>query len=112
LANILNGGAGNDRITGGAGNDTMDGGLGNDTFFFGAGFGVDRITGFDANATGGQDLLNVQAMGITAAEFASRVSIAVVGADTQLTIDGNIITVAGVNGVGANAITQADFILL
>jgi Ca2+-binding RTX toxin-like protein len=112
VANILNGGAGNDRITGGAGNDTMDGGLGNDTFFFGAGFGVDRITGFDANATGGQDLLNVQAMGITAAEFASRVSIAVVGADTQLTIDGNIITVAGVNGVGANAITQADFILL
>ena len=58
---VLNGGDGNDTLSGGngvdvlnggAGNDTMDGGNGNDVFIFAAGFGNDRILGFDAKGTG------------------------------------------------------------
>jgi hypothetical protein len=50
-------------------------------------------------------------MGITAANFAAHVTIADLGADTQVTIDGNIILLVGVNGTGSNVITQQDFIL-
>ena len=108
----LNGGAGNDRIIGGAGNDAMNGGTGNDVFAFIADFGNDTITGFDANPTGGQDLLDVRPFGISAADFASRVSIVDLGADTQVTIaDGGIITLFGVNGTGANVVTVSDFLL-
>ena len=80
---VLNGGDGNDTLSGGngadvlnggAGNDTMDGGNGNDVFIFAAGFGNDRILGFDANPSGGQDLLDISAFGITSgANFAARV---------------------------------------
>jgi Ca2+-binding RTX toxin-like protein len=109
----INGGLGNDTITGGAGNDAMTTGGGQNTFVFAPGFGADTITGFDANPSGtGQDFLNVHALGITAATFASRVAIAVVGSNTVVTIDGSdSITLNGVTGIGANVITQADFIL-
>ncbi len=109
---ILNGGAGNDFIYGGGGNDTMNGGNGNDTFVFEAGFGVDVIAGFDANPTGGQDLLDVSALGITATNFAANVTITDLGADTLVAIAGvGTITLTGVNGTGANVITISDFIL-
>jgi Ca2+-binding RTX toxin-like protein len=109
----LNGGLGNDTMTGGAGNDIMSTGAGQNTFVFAAGFGADTINGFDANPSGtGQDSLNIHALGITAATFASRVAIAVAGGNTVVTIDGNdSITLNGVTGIGANVITQADFIL-
>jgi Ca2+-binding RTX toxin-like protein len=113
----LNGGDGIDVINGGANNDTLTGGLANDTFVFQTGFGVDRITDFDADALGGQDRMDLSGLGITAANFAASVSIAVgnidsLGAlDTLVTIGTNSIGVLGVNGIGANAITQADFIL-
>ncbi|WP_460894949.1 calcium-binding protein, partial [Ramlibacter monticola] len=125
-ANVITGGAGNDTLSGGAGNDTikggdgndfLDGGVGNDMFVFQAGFGTDRITGFDANVTGGQDLMDLSALGVTAATFGGSVSISVqdidgVGAlDTLISVGGGAIEVLGVNGVGANAITQTDFIL-
>lgn len=71
LANSIRGGADNDSLRGGAGNDTLTGGLGNDTFVFGAGFGNDRITDFDPNPVGGQYLLNITALGVTAANFAA-----------------------------------------
>jgi Ca2+-binding RTX toxin-like protein len=107
----LNGGAGDDILNGGAGNDLMNGGAGNDTFVFAAGFGNDVISGFDANpGGGGQDLLDVSGMGITAATFAAHVAIADLGADMLVTIDGtNTILLQGVNGVGANTITIDDF---
>ncbi|NMY16249.1 heme peroxidase [Pseudomonas sp. WS 5019] len=107
---ILNGGVGNDRVTGGAGNDTMTGGTGNDIFVFGPNFGNDRITDFDANPAGGQDLLNIAALGITAATFAARVSIADAGADTLVTVngaDGGTITLVGVTN--HTTVTVADF---
>ncbi|BDG74000.1 peroxidase family protein [Roseomonas fluvialis] len=116
----LNGGAGNDsitgdggvdRLTGGAGNDAMNGGAGNDIFIFGAGFGADTITGFDANPAGGQDLLDISGLGITAASFEASVTIAVDGAGMRVTIGLDSIFLAGVSGSVPNAITQADFIL-
>ncbi len=75
-ADRLNGGGGSDMLIGGAGNDVMIGGAGDDTFIFARGFGNDVITDFDANPVGGRDWLDVSALGITAASFGSRVSIA------------------------------------
>jgi Ca2+-binding RTX toxin-like protein len=120
-ANIITGGGGNDTLSGGGGadtlvgnggNDTMNGGTGNDNFLFAPGGGNDTISGFDANPTGGQDLLDISAFGITAADFGARVTIVDLGADTQVTIDGtDTIALLGVNGSGANVITQQDFLL-
>jgi Ca2+-binding RTX toxin-like protein len=108
---VIDGGIGNDTVTGGAGNDTMVASLGNDVFLFAAGFGVDRINGFDANpALGGQDRLDISAMNITAATFAGSVSIADVGADTLLSFaGGDSIRLVGVTD--ATTVTAADFIL-
>jgi Ca2+-binding RTX toxin-like protein len=50
----VNGGAGADTITGGNGSDTLTGGTGIDIFVFGvAATGVDTITDFTRNSTGG-----------------------------------------------------------
>ena len=78
-ADNLNGGAGDDVIVGGGGNDIMTGGAGSDTFVFGPGFGNDILSDFDANPTGGQDLLDITAFNnITdATTFAAHVTIAV-----------------------------------
>ena len=111
-ANVLTGGTGADTITGGAGHDLSNGGLGNDVFVFGPGSGNDTIAGFDANLATGQDLLDISAFGITAANFGARVSVTDLGADTRVTIDGSdTIALLGVDGNGQNVITQGDFIL-
>ena len=107
-ADTLNGGDGDDIMNGGAGNDIMDGGAGNDRFVFSAGFGSDRITGFDENPTGGQDLIDVSGLGITAANFAAQVSIVNQGGNVVVTIGGQTITLVG--ETAAN-ITLADFIV-
>jgi Ca2+-binding RTX toxin-like protein len=110
--NVLNGGGGNDTLTGGLGDDTLTGGAGTDSFGFAAVFGDDTITDFDANPTGGQDLLDVTLLGITAGNFGTRVVITDLGANTLVTIDGtDTITLLGVSGTPPNVITQADFIL-
>ncbi|MDI6763620.1 MAG: calcium-binding protein, partial [Thermodesulfobacteriota bacterium] len=58
-ANILTGGLGNDTLRGNAGADTLDGGTGNDTleggagndlYFFGRGYGQDKISENDTTA--------------------------------------------------------------
>jgi Ca2+-binding RTX toxin-like protein len=108
----INAGAGADMITGGAGGDTMTGGADGDTFVFAAGSGGDSIGDFDANATGGQDLLDISAYGITSGNFASRVVITDQGVNTLVTIDGvSTILLSGVTGDGNNVVTQADFLL-
>jgi Ca2+-binding RTX toxin-like protein len=119
---VLNGGGGNDTLSGGngadvlnggAGNDKMNGGNGNDVFTFAAGFGNDRILGFDANPSGGQDFLNISAFGITSgADFAARVTIEPVGADTLVTIDHNTAQTILLVGISDATVTQADFLLL
>jgi hypothetical protein len=106
----INAGGGADTIIGGIGNDTMNGGLGNDVFVFRAGFGNDRILSFDANPAGGQDRLDLSALGITAGDFAARVVIADVGADTLVTVDGtDTIRLLGIGN--ATTVTIDDFLL-
>ncbi|WPN49562.1 peroxidase family protein [Pseudomonas sp. P8_241] len=108
---FIDGGNGNDRVTGGAGNDTMVASGGNDIFLFSAGFGVDQITGFDANpGQGGQDRLDISGFNITAATFVGNVTIADVGADTLISFAGaDSIRLVGVGD--ATTITTTDFIL-
>jgi Ca2+-binding RTX toxin-like protein len=120
---ILNGDAGDGTLAGGDNTDTLNGGAGNDIlhtsgggndiFVFGAGFGDDTIQpGFDATGgVGAQDLLDISALGITAATFAAQVHITDVGNDTFVEIGTESVLLLGVNGVGTNAITQSDFIL-
>ncbi|WP_130904697.1 peroxidase family protein [Pseudomonas sp. Sample_22] len=108
---FIDGGVGNDRVTGGAGDDVMVASVGNDVFLFAAGFGADQIIGFDANAAGGQDLLDISAFGVTAATFASTVIITDVGADTLLSSAGGAETIRLVGVADATTITASDFIL-
>ncbi|MBW8468305.1 MAG: hypothetical protein K0M67_08600, partial [Thiobacillus sp.] len=107
-ANLLLGLGGNDTLVGGAGNDSMNGGQGNDVFIFGSGFGQDLINGFDADPAGGQDLLDISLLAITAGNFGASVSISAVGGNTLIGIGAGSITLVGVN---AATVTQQDFIL-
>jgi hypothetical protein len=79
---------------------------------YAGGAGTDTITDFDADATSGQDFIDLTAFGINAGDFGARVSITDLGADTRIIIDGSVtIFLTGVNGSGDNVITQTDFIL-
>jgi Ca2+-binding RTX toxin-like protein len=110
---ILKGGEGDDILEGGAGNDLLKGGEGDDTFVFKPDFGNDRITGFDANPSGGQDSIDLSGFGITAADFADRVEITDVGADTLVTIDGDANQTIRLAGIGnSSKITVDDFLIL
>jgi Ca2+-binding RTX toxin-like protein len=111
-ANSLTGGSGVDVLNGRGGDDILTGGGGNDRFVFAPGFGQDRIEDFDANPAGGQDIIDLTAFDITADEFAGRVAIADVGADTLVTIDADPQQTILLAGIGnAAAITQQDFVL-
>ncbi len=74
----------NNRVIGGAGNDTLVASSGNDIFVFAAGFGADQIIGFDADAAGGQDRLDISSFGVNAVTFVGNVIITDVGADTMI----------------------------
>ncbi|PMV86516.1 MULTISPECIES: peroxidase family protein [unclassified Pseudomonas] len=107
---FIDGGIGNDTVTGGAGNDMMVASSGNDIFMFAAGFGADQIIGFDADAVGGQDRLDISSFGVTAATFAGIVIITDIGADTLISSAGpESIRLVGV--ADATTVTAADFIL-
>jgi Ca2+-binding RTX toxin-like protein len=78
---VLFGGDGNDTISGGAGDDLVFDESGNNTFVVSSPLdGHDIISGFDGDALGGQDTLNLDALfdglGVAAADRAGRVSIA------------------------------------
>jgi hypothetical protein len=66
-------------------------------------------TAFDANPSGGQDLLDISGLGITAATLAASVVIADAGTNVLITIGGDTITL--VNVPALNAVTPADFLL-
>jgi Ca2+-binding RTX toxin-like protein len=107
LGNTLTGGTGVDRLNGAGGNDTLTGAGGNDFFIFGANFGQDIITDFDSNPTGGQDLINLQARGITAANFNSNITMTTSGTSTVLNFaNGDKITLLN---TAVNAIQLTDF---
>ncbi len=104
----LIGGTGNDVVVGGAGNDWLISDAGNDVFAFGAGFGSDQVLLFDSNPAGGQDRLDVSALGVTSATFGASVGVAQVGFNTVVTVaGGGTITLLNVS---AARVTQADFI--
>ena len=120
LDNVLTGGAGNDtlrgmdgndRIDGGAGNDILQGNAGNDVFVFSVyAFGADTISGFDANPDGGQDLIDLSLLGITAANFASKVVLTDLGSDVRIQIVGGGSIVLQ-NVADLASLTMADFVL-
>ncbi|MDP9812280.1 Ca2+-binding RTX toxin-like protein [Rhizobium tibeticum] len=117
----LNGGDDNDTIIGGAGNDIIDVGGGVNTIVYNAaGFGNDVINSFDA--TGGtpatQDRIDLSGFGITAANFATRVTIEdVIDAgtdDTRVTVrdaGGATIGTIFIEEVDGLDITVTDFTL-
>jgi Ca2+-binding RTX toxin-like protein len=140
LNNVLTGNGGNNFLNGGAGADTMAGGLGNDTVFGGSGDdqidvsigndtvrctsaldGSDVINGFDGNPTGGQDVLNLDALfdslGIAAATRADHLSIDThaTSVDVRFDADGNDangfeLTIATLNT--ADAITVGSDVIV
>jgi len=92
----IDGGAGNDTVTGGQGDDHIDAGVGNDTIRYTSTLdGHDVVANFDGNPTGGQDVLNLDAlfdsMGIAAANRAAHVAIVtnVGSVDVQVDTDNN-----------------------
>ncbi|HZF35063.1 MAG TPA: CAP domain-containing protein [Candidatus Angelobacter sp.] len=102
-ANILDGGAGNDTLIGAAGNDTLIGGNGNDQIDVSSGNdtvrytstldGTDVVNGFDGNASGGQDTLNLDALfdslGIAAANRAAHLSVDTHATSVDVLFDAN-----------------------
>jgi hypothetical protein len=85
----------------------MTSGAGTDIFkFLAADFGADTITDFDSNPVGGQDLLDISGLGITAATFAASVKIAASGSTTLISIDADSIRLSG---VAPATIDAADF---
>ena len=109
-ADTLRGLDGNDRLQGGAGNDILDGGLGNDILVFGAGFGSDSVLGFDSDPLGGQDLLDLSALGVTSATFAARVHVTDTGTSLTVVVDGGGTFVLQ-NVASTAQLTTTDFIL-
>jgi Ca2+-binding RTX toxin-like protein len=107
----LEGGVGQDTLTGGAGSDTITGGMGSDTIVLQPGFGNDRVNDFDPNPTGGQDLIDITAFGIlNSSDFAARIAITDIGADTLVTIDGDVAQTLRLLGIGnATTVTIDDF---
>ncbi|MBP7000253.1 choice-of-anchor Q domain-containing protein [Amaricoccus sp.] len=106
----LRGGAGEDWIAGGGGDDLLSGGAGADIFVFGGALGADEIVDFDANPAGGQDLIDLRGLGITAASFALEVAIRDLGPSVGITIlhEGTI-TLTGVGD--SSTVDRTDFLL-
>jgi trimeric autotransporter adhesin len=105
----LDGGGGNDLLTGGTGNDHINLITGNDTVRYTSTVdGHDVIDNFDGNATGGQDVLNLDALfdslSIATADRAGRVGLTPGSGTVDVSVDvsalhdaGNVITVATLN---------------
>jgi Ca2+-binding RTX toxin-like protein len=106
----LVGGFGNDTLASGAGNDTMTGGSGNDIFKFLTGFGKDTIRDFTAHAgaASNKDLMDISALGITAATFNANVKIGG-GGNALVTIGGGNLNTITLLNVNQNQISLADF---
>ena len=121
-SDTLVGGAGNDTVFGGSGDDQIDVSVGNDTVRYTSALdGSDVINGFDGNATGGQDVLNLDSLfdslGIAAASRAGRLSVDThaTSVDVRFDADGNAangfeLTIATLNS--ADAITVGSDVIV
>ncbi|MDH5288668.1 MAG: heme peroxidase, partial [Acidimicrobiia bacterium] len=109
----LNGGGGADNLAGGTGADILNGGAGNDVLRFGANSGTDTINGFDADpAGGGQDLIDLSALGVRAADFATSVTLTRNNNNTIVRVGTTTITVVGVRpGNNPGQLDITDFVL-
>ncbi len=88
----INGGAGTDILIGGTGNDSITGGTGIDTVLYQSVLdGHDVVVGFDGNAAGGQDTLNLDvlfdSLFVADADRAGRVSVLDKGASVDVFVD-------------------------
>jgi Ca2+-binding RTX toxin-like protein len=124
----LSGGDGFDYILGSNQNDTFIGGFGNDSLDLRGGgaagndlvrynqvgnFGADTVFGFDSDATGGQDLIDISGMGYGVVSLGSTIIIGASGGDTLITFQGatNLAgTIIRLQGVNAATVTGADFL--
>jgi Ca2+-binding RTX toxin-like protein len=106
-ADRILGGGGDDTITGGAGDDMLTGGAGTDRFVFAPDFGADRITDFDADPDGGQDLIVLTGFGPAPA-----VLIEAVGGGVRMGVGADSILLDGVSGLGAEAVTMQDILIV
>jgi Ca2+-binding RTX toxin-like protein len=105
----LFGGQGHDRLEGGGGDDHLYGGSGNDTFVFGKLSGHDTIYDFDANPRGGQDKIDLTSLGLTAATFASEVTMSASGDGTLVSLSSGDTLL--LKHVAMSAVTMDDFLL-
>lgn len=117
-ADSLDGGTGNDTVVGGDGADTIDVLSGNDVLRYSAvNFGADLVNNFDPTGGAGlQDLIDLSALGVTAANLATRVTETNVAGGVQLTVRDAANAVIGTidlrgAGVNAAAIDASDYIL-
>ena len=100
----IDGGRGSDTLDGGAGDDTLSGSTGDDVFRFGADFGSDEITDFDAggDATSG-DKIDLTGFGVDFADIGFDAS----EGNLVVSVLGGTITLLGVNSA---SLSQTDFI--
>jgi len=88
----LDGGAGDDILAGGGGNDSITGGAGNDTIRYSSqNDGHDTVSSFDGNATGGQDVVDLDLLFdnllVATVDRAGRISIDDNGSTVEISID-------------------------
>ncbi len=107
----IRGDDGTDVLTGGAGSDALYGGTGLDRFVVTTDAGAEYLADFDADAAGGQDLVDLRAFGYGnyAGMIAAGATFTTVGADTRLDLAGGsvMVTFASVATASLNA---SDFI--
>jgi RTX calcium-binding nonapeptide repeat (4 copies) len=83
---------------------------GNDTIVFGNFSGHDTLYGFDSNPRGGQDLIDVSGLGLTASTFAANVSITASGGSTLVSLlSGDTLLL---KDIAVATITIDDFLLV
>jgi Ca2+-binding RTX toxin-like protein len=125
---LLDGGSGGDTLSGGDGNDTVVGGDGDDVIDVGGGFntivynstnfGNDTINSFDfdGGTAANQDKIDLSALGVTAANFGTRVVESTIGgaSNTLLTVRDAALNTIGtirINNVTNAQVDANDFTL-
>ena len=95
-------------LIGGIGTDQLDLRSGGNDFikYATAGSGSDFVFGFDADAAGGQDQIDVSGRGFNAGSIGGAITIAASGADTIVTIGADTIRLFGVLSADVD---QTDF---
>jgi Ca2+-binding RTX toxin-like protein len=110
---LLDSGFSNDTLIGGQGNDTIQLSTGGNDFVrynVGGNMGNDTVLDFDADPTGGQDLIDLSGLGYT---FGTNFSVTASGANTFINFTGGSLSGTTITLIGVNAanVTVDDFVL-